>query len=419
MNVHVQRPIGFRPWEVATLVNHRVVEIHASEAAFLWMQRNRAVQSPHFRLKHLARVDQRVDGHLEGLRVGADAAWAAAQAALAEADAGGVFVLTYLAFGSGNGGRMRQALQLGLSDPAFHDALIAGLVWLDMASLRPVLDRLQRSPDPSHQRVALSVLAAHRVDPGALLERAAASDHAALRARALRSIGEVKRHDLLSLARQAERDADADCRYWAARSLALLGDPGGAERTLAARAHDPSSRDAVDLAMRFGDVGWAHGVVRMLAAGSATQRLAIQAAGALGDAASVSWLVNQMRDVQVAQAAGEAFSMITGADLPYLDLHQDPPEDAPEESHPDDGNLPWPRHDAVVAWWAAEQHRFAPGQRCLGGDRITEASALQVLRGGYQRQRRAAALELVRLNTATALFPVAGRSDWQRRKLAA
>ena len=52
-------------------MNHisSVLEQHAEEAAFLWILRDGAVHAPHYSLQDLARLDQRLEGHVDGLRI--------------------------------------------------------------------------------------------------------------------------------------------------------------------------------------------------------------------------------------------------------------------------------------------------------------------------------------------------------------
>jgi uncharacterized protein (TIGR02270 family) len=225
MTTALLRPIGFRPWEISQLVNRPVIEYHAGEAAFLWMQRNHAVHAPHFRLKHLAKLDRRLEGHLEGLRLGAATAWNAAQSQLENCDMGTVFVISYLAFHRRDAKKMRSAVLLGLSAPEFQTALLAALNWIDFKELREVIDQLKASPEPRHQLIALSVATAYRIDPGSFLQQTLGSDNPELRSRALRSIGELKRTDLLPAAQHAERDADVTCRFWAGYAWRCLATP--------------------------------------------------------------------------------------------------------------------------------------------------------------------------------------------------
>jgi len=48
-----------------------IVSQHAEEAAFLWLLRSNATGAAHYSLKDLAKLDGRVEAHLDGLRVAA------------------------------------------------------------------------------------------------------------------------------------------------------------------------------------------------------------------------------------------------------------------------------------------------------------------------------------------------------------
>src|SRR3954454_11441542 len=50
-----------------------IVEQHAEEAAFLWLLRDKEVDAPHCRRHNLARLDERVEAHVDGLRVAGEA----------------------------------------------------------------------------------------------------------------------------------------------------------------------------------------------------------------------------------------------------------------------------------------------------------------------------------------------------------
>ena len=144
--------------------------------------------------------------------------------------------------------------------------------------------------------------------------------------------------------------------------------------------------------------------------------MAVVGAGALGDPAAVPWLLEQMTIPELARVAGEAFSMITGADLAYEDLDRKKPEDfeaGPSEDPADDDvamdadeRLPWPDVQRIEAWLAKRRGEFAPGVRHLLGKPVTEEWMERVLRVGKQRQRAAAALELAILRPGTPLFEV-------------
>jgi len=419
------RPIGFRPREISSLFNTAVIEQHASAAAFLWLKRDGAVRSPHYKLKHLAALDERVSAHLQGLRVAGEMGWRAVLATLAKANPGSVFVASYLAFASGDIPKMRHALHLGLSQDSFRRALEGGLVWAELVEVRPGLESLQRSANPEHQALALGVLAAHDVDCGDFLGRALKSTDPVLRVRALEVVGRSRRRDLSDAVRSQLGDVDPSCQFWAAWALALVGHSEGTALAFELGTHNYETRTyAIDVAMRLGDPEWARQHIRSLASRAETLRIAIQAAGALGDPAVVPWLLRQMLDPRTARVAAEAVSTITGADLHFLGLKQDPAEPAPEsdaapEEEVEDQDLPWPNPGRLTQWWQEQQSQYVAGQRYLAGHRISAEGSLEVLRQGYQRQRRASAIELVASSDTAPLFSVVDRADRQQRRLAA
>ncbi|MEY4562122.1 MAG: hypothetical protein RLZZ618_1399 [Pseudomonadota bacterium] len=425
------RVLGFEPAEISALTHRRVVDTHVTEAAFLWMQRERASTAPRMRLYHLERLDRRLDGHLQGLHVAATEGWAATLARLDSCDTGMVFVVAYLAFAGQDADAMRRALQLGLSQPEFKAPLVAALGWLSPRQAEAPLSRLAQSPVAAHRLIALSAQLLRRRVSDATIEAAAAQDDAALRAVALRAIGDFKRYELQRVLQQSEHDPDVHCRFWAAHSLALLGQADAvASAWIAAQGERRLSTPAIQLAMRWGEHAWAHETVRALAGDPRSRREALQAAGALGDPHAVPWLIKHFDQPRLARVAGESFCMITGAQLDDLGLERDAPladeppspDDDPlllEAEQDEDTDLRWPDQAASAAWWAVEGHRFPKGVRHLAGRPVSAAAVQAVLREGSQRHRQAAALEWARLQDDAPVFPTGAHGVWQCERLAA
>jgi uncharacterized protein (TIGR02270 family) len=407
------------------MCHRHIIGEHASDAAFLWQQRDRAVGSPLYRLPHLERLDARLQAHLEGLRTAGEPGIDMARRGLADASAATVFVFAYLGFGSQRQDLMRMAFDVARADPRFMDALVAALAWLDPAPLRQRLGKLAASADPQHRRLALAVEAAHRVDSATQTTRAASDPDPALRARALRAIGQVRRRDLVDLLNRACSDDDPHCRFWAGWSLGIMGCEAGAQVVYEAMSADAAlERAGIDLAIRAGHAAWARQQIRVLAGHEATRRQSVIAAGAYGDPASVPWLLDLLDDPKLARVAAEAVAMITGVDLDAAAMKQDAPgeQSTRQESladHPDDAASHWPSPSGLRAWWHSNAQRFAPGSRYLGGHARSADGALQVLRHGYQRQRQAAAIELALACDDQAVFAVAARASLQRRWLSA
>ncbi|MCA1685380.1 MAG: hypothetical protein LC745_05240, partial [Planctomycetia bacterium] len=55
---------------------------HAEDAAFLWLLRDSAARQPHYSLSNLAALDDRIEAHLDGLRVAAEPGWQIVKTAL-------------------------------------------------------------------------------------------------------------------------------------------------------------------------------------------------------------------------------------------------------------------------------------------------------------------------------------------------
>ena len=408
---------GFEPREVSTLLNRGVIEEHADDAIVLWRMHQHAVGAPLYKLRDLALLDERILAHLEGVQTAGTQGLTIAKRSLASEDPGAVFVVAYLGFSARDTEIMRQIAHVAAAREPFIEAFVSALTWIEWKDIEDPVQFLARSERPEFRCAAVATAAAHRVRAEDLFVAAAHDSSADVRARALKAIGETKCHSLVSVLQAAMDGAEVSCRFWAAWSMALFGDERAAAVAYETGAADITlSRSAIEIAMRAGEVGWARSVVRSLARNGATLREAIIAAAAVGDPASIPWLLSFLAHPEFARLAAEAIATIAGVDLEAAAFKQDAPADAPEP-HPDDADLRWPAPQGLSTWWEREQHHFVAGQRLLAGAPVGESAAIDVLRSGYQRQRGAAALELARLRSDTMLFPVAERADRQQRRL--
>ncbi|MCT5579615.1 TIGR02270 family protein, partial [Pseudomonas aeruginosa] len=238
----------------------------------------------------------------------------------------------------------------------------------------------------------------------------------AVLARAARTAGELRRRDLMANIRAYRAHDDPSLRFWANWATAQMGDEEalGPLRAFAGQPGPfqlPATMVLLAWQPRDTSMAW----IRQLMQAADTRRIGIQATGLFGDPVAVPWLIQQMRDESLARVAGEAFSLITGADLALLDLElealpdYDPgPNDDPDDEDvalDDDENLTWPEAERVSAWWRDNGARFVAGRAYLLGEPLGEACCRQVLRDGQQRQRMAAACLLARFVPNLPLFP--------------
>lgn len=405
-----------------------VIEQHAEDAAALAELRRRHVAAPHVNLQHLARVDERLAAHLDGLLVAGEAGWKHCEAALGSVTAGALFVATVTAIQDRSREKLERLFAVAEAVPDARAGLIGAFGWVSAEQLRELAASLLASTNSFRAYVGLAACAMHRVDPGAALLRALESTDAFLRARAFRTVGELGRRDLLRACETGMEDMDAQCRNWAACSAVTLGAGTHAlERLAAMSLSDAPVRQAMDVALIAMELPQGNALLRQLAQNARRSRDVIWGCGLVGDPARIPWLLERMTDPRDARAAGEAFSMITGLDLGEHDLEaaappeqpdgpSDDPDDADVRMDPDE-DLPWPDAQGVASWWQTNAGAYPAGRRTFIGGPVTPASCTGVLRAGYQRQRRVAALHVALQVPGEPLFEWRAPAWRQRRRL--
>lgn len=403
---------------------------YAADASFLWLLRDAAVRAPHYSLSDLAKLDGRIDAHLDGLVVAGDAGWDVCLEELTWEEPGEVFAASALAFSSNDIARIQPILTIARQSPELARGMISALGFLPHQQVMSRIAQLTGSQSPDLRFIGVSASAVQRIDPGKMLTESLESDDARLRARARRAAGELGRRDLLPSLRAGLKDDDATARFWAAWSTGLLGDRGVADLMREFVTPDFARQiTALDMALRLMDVKSANAWRELLAQDAANIRTATIAVGIIGDPVAIPWLIEQMRDDKLARVAGESFTTITGADLALLKLESSPPEgtgtgpnDNPEDENvamDADENLPWPDVERTQSWWSANSPRFTSGKRYLLGTPIAPDALQATLREGKQRHRAAAAIELMLADPkgTPSLFEVRAHARTQQRLL--
>lgn len=402
-----------------------VITQHAEEAGFLWLLRSRAVALPHYSLSSLDELDDRVEAHLDGLRIAGDAGWEICTEAMGTGEAGELFAAAVLAFESGDGARIGSVLESVKANPDSFAGLVGALEWLPWQVVEPQVVKLLLDDFPVWRYAALAACAAHAHDPGKPLLDALADPEPLLAARAFTAVGELGKEELLPLLQRSLTLPDDYCRYCAAWSAALLGEScAGVVLASFAQPDLLWHEEAVRMAVRSMGVSSAPAWLDGLALEKDTVRPAIIGSGILGDPARIPWLLEQMAIPGQARIAGEAFSLITGVDIEEerlsgvrsMSVPADDTEREEGESDRDD-DLPTPHSDLIAGWWHHHEERFAPGIRYLAGEPIAAGHLRQLLRTGRQRQRGAAAIELALLQPGKPLFSVTAPGLRQRELL--
>jgi len=251
-----------------------------------------------------------------------------------------------------------------------------------------------------------------------------------VRARQFQAAGELGLHELAATLATRISDPDAECSTWAAWGAVLLGDRGDALVALTERAPDMLGHNSrpLDLVLQARLAPEGRRVLDQLASVPGKERGLVKSVGIFGDMSFVDWLLKKMASDHLSRLAGDAFTLISGADLALLDLERRPPEkfdsgpnDDPDDPNvdmdPDDG-LPWPDVEKVEKWWAANSSQFQPGTRYFMGKPVTREHCIDVLKTGYQRQRILAAHYLCLLEPGTPLFNTSAPAWRQQKQLA-
>jgi uncharacterized protein (TIGR02270 family) len=413
----------------AAVISH-IVEQHAEEAAFLWILRSYAVHAPHYRLKDLAKLDNRVEAHLDGLRISGSDGWDLCEQALEIGEAGEMFAAGLLALESKDPHKLANVIGIAENTPEAVNGLISALGWTEPSKLSGTVKQLLESKSSFQQLLGISACAIHRVNPGPVLSQLI-KDPATplpLRSRALRTAGELKCRDLIYPIQDCFQDEAPLIRFWAAWSAVLLGNRSQALEILKTFTVTPAGQfpSPLPMLLRAMSIENATNLLKGLAQYPERQRDLVAGAGMIGDPFYIPWLIKQMHTPELARLAGESFSFITGVDIAYEDLDANRPEgfeSGPSEDPADsnvaldsDEDLPWPDPTKIQAWWSAKQQQFQIGQRYLLGAPIIEAQCRKVLREGFQRQRAAATLELALMKPDEVLFEVRA-PGWRQQRL--
>ena len=406
----------------------QIIQQYVEDSAFLWILRDGAVKQPHYNLNDLVKLDARIEACIDGIRIARDPGWELSEQALIFEEAGEVFTAALLAYESGDANKIETVLKIAGHDLEVFSGFMSALGWLPFPMVEPWLMGMANANASIYRFSSIAAYSLHRVDPGPFLNKAIQDEHSLVQARALRLAGELKRKDLLIELQGFFQSGDDNLRFWSVWSAILLGDHSAIEHIKPYfTTKSPYFNRAFQLVLRCMDIPTAQQWLQGLAKFPDTLRHVIKGAGIVGDPAFVPWIIKQMENKKVARVASEAFVMITGVDFDDQKLEGEWPEgfEAGPTENPQDDNvamdpdedLPWPEPSLVAQWWEQNKHRYQEGVRYLVGQPITVDHCRQVLHTGYQRQRRAAALELAIRVSSEPLFNTSAPGKRQQQLL--
>jgi uncharacterized protein (TIGR02270 family) len=397
-------------------------EEHITEAAFLYGLRCKAVRFSELRLFDLLRFDRRLFGHLRGLVVRGDVAWALLNQQLEaeEFPANLLFIAGFLVLASGK----PEWYNAYFSIPALqnHKSVIEdAAAWLNRDERQRLLNDADLRKQDIGWRTLLACADASPVLPELLAALPKQSSTMLLRA-ALRSIG-CNRLEQFRQAVSANQDHDDHAVKNDAVCAALkLGDANArrhvwegewsqaepfSELFACAMLHTPKSEQLAAL--------------RRLEQEERPREATI-CVGYAGNADLLPILVKMMQGGNCAPYAGAMFRAITGIEISEEKAESKPgtsrqTEDAPNPDDMESSMLNKPdasKAAAVVDRVLESQENTAP---LLNGQTVTPAVLAQVLRSGWQFQRSIAVMRAMQMGCSSWQIRCADPAYLQRRSL--
>ncbi|ATB50988.1 TIGR02270 family protein [Corallococcus macrosporus] len=412
------------------MVLEDVLEEHLDEAAFRWLQWERALEAPDFTLLDVASQEAQLAAHLHGLVLGgAEAAESLLWPALDSGEATRITAAAYVLLGQGHVQALLDFMAGGAPEAR---AAVRRAVELSAApNLGEHLLPLLKREDVSLRAHLLEALAFRYEAPPDLLAEYFLHDEPQARMAALRASSPLRedtvRHLLPRLLESEHPGIRAAAMEAGLASGARMAWEACRQAVRACNAH---SHQAMVLLALFGTDADTALLVDMLE-GRDMRPHVLWALGFSGRLGAMEACLALLEDPLVARLAGEAFSAMTGLQLEGL--HALPPGERPEGAplppelqedldadlvpKPED-DLPWPCIGAVRYWWKEARPRFHAERRYLNGQLLEGPVLLEALTHGPMRRRHVLARELAIRGKGQHRIPTRAFSPRQRAALA-
>ncbi len=412
------------------MVLEDVLEEHLDEAAFRWLQWERALEAPDFSLLDTANQEEQLAAHLQGLVLGgAEAADALLWPALDSGEATRITAAAYVLLAQG---QVEALLNFMQGDAPEARAAVRRAVELSAApNLGEHLLPLLKRDDASLQAHFLAALAFRHEAPAELLAEYLLHDEPQARMTALRAsppLPEATVRRLLPRLLESEHPGIRAAAMEAGlTSGARMAWEACRQAVRACNAHSPQ---AMVLLALFGTDADMALLVDTLGIREMRPH-ALWALGFSGRLEAMEACLALLDDPLAARLAGEAFSAMTG--LQVEGLYALPPGERPEGAplppeqqealdadlvpKPED-DLPWPCIGAVRYWWKEARPRFHAERRYLNGQPLEGPVLLESLTHGPMRRRHVLALELAIRSRGRHRIPTRAFTQHQGAKLA-
>lgn len=392
-----------------------------NDAPFQWFLREQATHNNGYTLESLEEEDLKLEAFIDAITIEVKADPAIQ---INIKDVGSVFIFSVIALRLGRADIMQQVLEsvadcdekaqelyLALSWQAPRDAQVLQI----MEHGNPYTKQALVAAFPSNMEKQLMQFWLSSADKPVILKL-------------LNYIGKNRLADYQPYADQYYDSEDKEISFAAAQSGLLLGDTR-ALRVIKkyANLNHPNLRTALLWLFSFADEKALAPVIDNVLKMQFSPRIQALCIAYSGFHEYIPQLLSIMQDINVAQVAAEAFSLITGVDIVDLNFDANAPEgdepNAAQKCTLDDQyrryeeDLPWPDTELIERWWAQNESQFDQGERYLAGKIINEKNLHVLLQTGGQSQRSVAALHLAKLKPQNQYFLTSNKTILQRQEL--
>lgn len=391
----------------------------AKDAPFHWFLFDQAKLNSRYRYPDFQHQAEVLEAHLDGLGAALETGQAV-ESWLDPQDWGCCFILAALGIRYQREDLFKQALdQLNEKEETHYREIIDACLWNHHAAIDDKwLVILHQHDSPLAMQSCIGLLRTQRrtVIPEAL-NIYLSHTHPTVKIQLLNWIGELQQTEQLAyVQRHYTEDNPLEVRFAAARAGFLLKDPQARPHIEHfALTESAVMLDAISLLfIKENQTDNIHHWLKNLwSMENAPMRVKLYATAIAGLRDYVEPLLEAMTDNAIAQAAGEAFTLLTGVDIEEHDLDSNVTEEnneAIEEFDPSptissntkekpfttlwEEDLPYPDTDACYLWWESNQSKFNRDEHYLAGLSVTEENLQHILREGNQRQRHLAAMHL-------------------------
>ncbi len=401
-----------------------VLEEHAEEAAFLWMQRQIAVRSWNYTLNDLRDLEERLLAHVDGLVIGKEAAAEILEPYLTGGEEGEAFAAAFVALQSANSDRMQHVFEVFAKvEGETFDGIRHALRHTESSEAVSRAATYLDADEPQLVAAAIDVLSFRRHDAPFSVGHLLPGRPPEVRAAALEAVGHMAERNFLPHVDDSLTDADPAVQRAALRAGFILGGERvlGACRDLVTQ-RAANADEAVHL-LGLAGVREDQPLIFGAARDETLQPHAVLALGAHGYADIIDPLLELAKDLKDLRGVGCVVSRITGVDIEDDDLEswaeveasrrgEEPTIEELEaeytglEEDPYEG-LPPPDLEKLAAWWRANASRFDPHIRLRHGKPLSPELLQEILDHGHMPTRQDAAMELCHKRVAFRLLRVA------------